>query len=620
MKAKIILCCMAALALCLAASAQNLKPAKDKQTKKYGYQDKQKNWVIPATFDDAKRFDDDGCAMVKMGDAWGLIDGEGNWLLEALYDDIGKFDKNGLCELKIKVGKTKFYGVADRSGRVLLPVEYRSVEIPKKGGCILASCEMLEPGYAAEPVWGVYDMQGREVFAPQFLSEPSYSEGTVIAKAASGLYGVGDMDSHVLLPFDFLAISRSRNGFRTLAKDFTQTTYTAEGYRAESFTQPGAVIPYDPMDDIIRAAAWHSGCIGRRLYANQVRAVEIQPGYVGRRALCRETDINWGYGRFLRLEPFVTEEEDPDAMVFPAEGKFYTLKAMLYEPDGTLVGEVADKGYLEAECTEGVIYKAGGVESWLILADPNSLALPSYSLNLSGVRDIMHDNVYNGLGLRSYDVEHLDNVRNYARRCIDIIEGENVGVCSYLPPVVDMQDARRMRDAMRGDIFYHPFRMGEVVNCKVRTHGEDVEVELSEGLVCRFENHFSDPYYSFSGDEVVYWGPHNARTVQVSLEPTYSSDAMEDGSGKHWDIVLSLHEEDGSWLRTLAKAPFADYAQNGIVVFRGLDIALIGPGAPSDRPENRHIIKLGKAQPLPHTLSALEAFSARPPQPPYRPR
>ena len=612
MKAKIILC-VAALALCLAASAQNIKPAKDKQTKKYGYQDKQKNWVIPPSFDDAKRFDDDGCAMVKMGEAWGLIDQEGNWILEALYDDIGKFDKNGLCELKIKVGKTKRYGVADRSGNVLLPVEFRSVDILKKGGCILASQEILEPGYAGDPVWGVYDMRGNEVFAPQFLTEPTYSDGTLVAKAASGLLGVVDMDGRVLLPFDFLAISRYRNGYRTLGRDFTQTTYTAEIFRAESFTQPGAVIPYDPMDDPVRAAAWNNGCIGKRLYANQVRTVEIQSGFLGRRAVCGETDINWGYGRFLRLEPFVTEENDPDAMASPYGGQKYTLKAMLYEADGLLVGEVTDKGYLEAECTEGVIYMAGGVESWLILSDPNSLALPSYSLNLSGLRTLTHDNIYNGLGLRTYDLENLENVRNFARRNIAIIEGDNMGICSYVPPVVDLQDARRMRDVMRGDIFYHAFRMDEVANCKVRTRNEEVEVELSEGLVCRFENHFSDPYYSFSGDEVIYWGPHNARTVHVSLEPTYSSDALDDGNGKHWSIVLNLHEEDGSWLRTLAKAPFADYAQNGIVVFKGLEIALIGPGAPMERPEGRRTIKLGNAQPLPHTIAALEAFSSRPP-------
>ena len=618
MKATKTLLSAAALALlCLGAMAQDLKPVKDRQTKKYGYQDKQKNWVIPPSYDDANRFDDDGCALVKVDGLRGLIDKEGNWVLEPLYDDIGKFDKNGVCELKVKEGKTKWYGVANRSGRILLPVVYHSVDIFHKGGCIMASREILDPGLIGDPLWGVYDFEGNELFAPQFLSQPSLSDGILIGKDTTGLYGAGNLAGAQLLPFQYLAVSRYGKGFHTLGTDFSQVSYTAEGYKAESFHQPGAVIPYYPMGDKVRAAVWNGGCIGTRLYPNQIRSVEIQSGYSSRMALCRETDIDWGYGRFLRLEPFVTDAQDPDAMVWQAGGKAYTLKAMLYEADGTLVGELTDEGYLEAECEEGVIYRAGGLESWLILADPNSLALPSYSLNLRSFRTLSHDTVYDGLGIRAYDLESLDKVRNFARRRVEIIEGENLGVCSYLPPVVDMQDARRMRDVMRPEIFFHAFHMGEVVNCKVRERAEELEVELSEQLVCRFENHFSDPYYNFEGDELIYWGPHNARSVRVTLEPTYSKEALADVNGKFWTLVLSLHEEDGTWLRTLARAPFADFAQNGLLVFEGLGIALLAPDAPQGRPEGRRVVKMAKPQPLPHTVEALEAFRLHPP---HRPR
>lgn len=620
MRIKVVLC-FAALALCLAASAQNPKPAKDKQTKKYGYQDKQKNWVIPPTFDDADKFDDEGCAQVKLDGRQGLIDLEGNWLLEPLYDDIGKFDKYGLAELKIKEGKVKLYGLADRSGTIILPVQFRDIKIHGKSGCLMASMYLDEPGLAGYPLWGVYDMQGGEIFAPQFLAEPSVSDGTLIAKDITGMIGVADLDGQMLLPFDFLAVSRYRDGFRTLDKNFTQATYTASLNKAESFPQPGAVIPYDPMDDKIRAAAWRSGCIGERLYPNQIRAVTVQPGTGMRRALCAETDIDWGLGRFLRLEPFETEENDETAMAYPEEGKYYTLKAMLYEADGSLVGEVTDKGFLEAECAEGVIYRAGGLETWLILRDPNSLAIPSYSMNLTGYRALSHESVYDGLGLRSSDLQELYNVRTYANHLIEIIEGENVGITSYLQPVIDLQEARRMRDIMRPEIFHHDFHMGEVVNCKVRDQGEFVDVELSDQLVCHFEDRFQDPYYRFYGDEIIYWGPHNGRSVRLSLEPSVSRDATLDDyveRGKTWSLVLSLYEEDGTWLRTLAVAPFADYCQDGIMVFRGLDIALLAPAvAAKTTPDGVRVVKMEKALMLPHTISALETFRTRPP---VRPR
>ena len=602
MMKKIFLLAAALLAFTLAASAQDLKPVKDKASKKYGYQDKQKNWVIPPTYDDAKRFDD-GFAIVKMSGREGLINTEGQWILQPLYDDIGKFDRNGLCELKIKEGGIKLHGIADWSGNLVLPVEHIAVDIPRNANCILASRYVDTPGLTGAPLWGVYTLRGEEIYSPQFLSQPSFSGGSFIAKGVSGLYGVADLKGRTLLPFDYLALTRNSGSFLTLDRTFNG--------------HPGAILAYDPMGDPVRAAAWNKGCIGIPLYPNQVRIVSIQSGYSYRRAACREADIDWGRGRFLRLEPFEVENGGATAMAWPEGGKYYTLKAMLYEADGTPVGEVTDCGYLEAECAEGVVYSAGGLESWLILRDPNTLSLPSFTLNLTDYHTRLHDTVYNGLGIRAYDVNQMTNVREYANRNVDIIKGDNVGVTSYLPPVLDMEVARQMRDAMRPEIFHHAFRMGEVVNCKLRTQGEDQEVELSEQLVCHFGNRFQDPYFYFTGDEVIYWGPHNARTVRLSLEPS-SSSAMADASGKHWTLVLSMYEEDGSWLRTLARAPYADFAQGGVLVFDGLGIALLSPYALKgpQRPDAPRIVKIHNAQPLPHLISALEAFQVRPPAPP----
>ena len=161
MKWKRFLSCLLALSVVLAASAQDLKPVKDKQTKKFGYQAKDKSWVIPPQFDGAKRFVD-GYAEVEMDGLKGLIDANGDWVLEAAYDRIDKFDKNGLCELMRKEGKTRLHGVADRSGRIVIPVECRSVNVPRKGGYITAErlgIALLAPdsGFPSRPE---YDRSG----------------------------------------------------------------------------------------------------------------------------------------------------------------------------------------------------------------------------------------------------------------------------------------------------------------------------------------------------------------------------------------------------------------------------------------------------------------------------
>ena len=116
MKARIVFACVAAICLALTASAQDLKPVKDRVSKKFGYQDKSKNWVIEPSFDAAKRFID-GYAIVEVQGLEGMIDQSGAWVLKPDYNSIGKFDKLGLCELMNKYDHTRYYGLADRSGR-----------------------------------------------------------------------------------------------------------------------------------------------------------------------------------------------------------------------------------------------------------------------------------------------------------------------------------------------------------------------------------------------------------------------------------------------------------------------------------------------------------------------
>ena len=602
MKSKAFILCLLAVLLALPAAAQDLKPVRDKQTRKYGYQAKDKTWVIEPRFDDATRFKN-GFAEVTIDGRKGLIDTEGTMILPAEYDDIKKFDKNGLCEIIRKEGKTKLHGVADQSGRIIVPAECHSIHIPKNGGLIMAQRESDDELLAGTLLWGVYDMDGTEIFPPQFVSSPSFSDGTGIAESIyTGLKGVVSDTGETLLPFEYLAIVHSGSRFRTLGTDFTLTTWDASLRRSEVFHQPGSVIPYDPMDDPVRAAAWHSGPVGQRLHRNQVKLLEMRSGRSG---LCRDLRIDWGYDRFVRLEPFVDQTGVEGAMADPVGGNNYTLKALLYEADGTLVEEIARWGWLEAQCNEGTVYVAEGRDRWLVLKDPNALASPSFSLTLIGYRTLDNSDVIGGLGLNSSDLERLWNLDRFNRRRIAIIEGDNIGVTSYLPPETALSDVRKERDAMRDPIFQLPFQMGDVVSCAVRTRKEEVEVELSDDLTLRFDDSFSDPHYSMSGEETIFWGPNNARTVRLGLKRvSRSSDATADdvhGTGESYLVVLSLYEEDGSWLRNLAEAPAVDFIQDGILVFERQHIALVAP-----RHDAVRTIRIPAAARLPRTLSALE--------------
>jgi hypothetical protein len=574
--------CGLALVFSFNAAAQNLKPAKDKATKKYGYKDG-KNWVIAPSFDDAKKFKD-GFAEVEIGGHVGVINESGELVLPAIYDNVSKFDRNGYCEVMQKSGSTKLYGIVDNTGRTVIPVEAKGVEADRGGKYMYAKYAVSVPGFNTCDLWGVYDLNGQEIFEPQFSYTPSFYEKEVaIAKSGvTGLYGMIDGNGEVRKPFKFLDIRLFSGGFKALGTDLTHYVWSLDLRDSQSLRQPGAIKPYDPMDDPVRVAAWHRGPIGRRLYSNVLRKFELHNGFRGTQAACTMLPLNWGFGRFVRLEPCEVSGGTPEAMRFGSGNSWYTLKAILYEPDGTYVEEVCSRGWIEALCDEGAIYNADGREKWLVLADPNALALPAVTMNITGYRPVNHDDVYQGLDITIADISKLRGVYEFANRCKRIYEAENVGVSSYIPRIPSERQAKAEFMAEKAPIFHYRFHMGEVVNCKVARKDGVPEIRLSPDLTCIYKDKIEDPSYTLEeGPEVIFWGPNNARTVKLSLEAKprsdkYTADDVH-GTDYSYSLALNMYEEDGRWLRTLAVAPWADFVKDGIIVFERLGVAMISP-------------------------------------------
>lgn len=572
-----LLFCACAMLLSLAASAQGMKPVKDKATKKYGYQAKGKVWVIEPQFDAAAKFDKNGMAEVKVNGRTGIIDGQGTFIIPAEYDNISKFDKFGYCELMQKSGSVKYRGIADLTGRIVLPLEFRDVAVSRDGRLFFGEKDAPVAGFGYERLWGIYNAAGQEIFAPQFYIRPSFNDGYAIATdGVKRLKGIICEDGTVPVPFEYLAITRSSGSYKCLATDFTRVFFSGDLRDKQVFRQTGAVIPYDPQGDPVRAAAYRCGPVGVRFHENSLKLMELRRDFLGATVLCADLPIEWGYGRFVRFEPFAVQPGTTGSMSFSNQ-KSYVLKALLYEADGSLVKTVSNYGYFEAECAQGLIYVAADGQRWLAMADINAPGTRAYTLPLTGYRELIHTDVCHGLGIDPNAVSKLNNHTDFVNRCMDIIEAENVGITSYLPIVQDGAFAYAERDASRGMIFHRPFHMGEVVNCSVKRSEGGAEVKLLPELVCHFVDKLDDPYYKMEGDELIYWGPNNARTVGLSLIASKRGGTQDDvhSTGLAFDLVLSLYEEDGRWMRTLAIMPFADYVGHGMIVFEGPGIALL---------------------------------------------
>lgn len=619
MKVKAIVALAAALCVTLVAPAQDFKPVKDKDSKKFGYQDKSKNWVISPQFDKAKRFID-GYAIVEVQGLEGLIGTNGEWVLKPEYNSIGKFDKLGLCELMVKVDRTKFYGLADASGRIVLPPVYQSVSVSKSEEIITA--RGIDPDNGVnEPLWGVYSISGEEIFSPQFTYSPSFRKGVASATSGfNGRTGLIDIAGNVLLPFENLAVSSSFGDWQALTTDFSIRTYDSRLNVKEELRSPGSILPYDTFGDDVRAAAWHCGCIGKRLHYNNVRAVQISRNTVGRTASMSYLPLDWGYCRFIRLEPEIDTKDHPGRMEHPYTGQPYTLRALLYEADGSYIGIVSDWGWLEAEFPGGWIYNSEGNQKWIIFEDPNyPVRQRGNVIDLPAYNPIDGGDVISGLCLSNYDLKRMQTPSYRAKREQEIIEGENVGITSYLPHPAPRgrEESRVIKETMRSPMFRHSYYLGDVVNCELRSSGDDVEIHLSDRLICHFIDKFPDLSFDMEGDEEIFWGPNNSRTVALDLEPAdhSGSEFIEDDiydSKRKFKIVINMYEEDGSFLRTLGEAPCIDFMEDGIIVFERLGIALINRGRGFHDPSRR--IKIPKAARLIPRLSVLQGQKTEPGQ------
>lgn len=601
--------------MCAAASAQDLKPVKDKSTKKFGYQAKDKSWVIQPSFDKAQKFTD-GHAMVTVDGLEGLINSDGAWILKPEFTNIGKFDKQGMCEVTVKEGKTKYYGVADTEGRMILPPDCASISFSRSENLIMARREASD---GSGMHWGIYDYGGEEVFAPQFSSAPSFSRGMGVAKSAyTGLAGLISTGGEVLLPFEYMAITESGSIREALTTDFTIESYDQRMKKTGELRSPGAIIPYETAGDNVRIAAWHAGPIGVKLHQNNVCAANLSKDASGRIAICNDIGLNWGYSRFIRLEPEIDTDRHPGSMENPLTGELYTLRAIMYEANGSYVGVVSDWGWLEGEFSGGFIYNAEGGDMWLIQDGVNARTpRPGSTIKLRSWQPVDHSNVISGLLLASADLNRLENLSSRASRIKDILEAENVGVNSYLPrPEPGWRVRRQIEDAMRNPIFRHPFHMGDVVNCKVSKRGDEMEIRLADGLVCEFEDRFDSPYFRMDGKEEIYWGPRGRRTVQLCLEEAERGTAsmendLQEGASP-LQVVIMLFTEDGRYLRTLGVAPAPDFIHDGVIVFEDLGIALVDRMAGPRGTVPETVFRVPADSRLPRKLSALDIKARRP--------
>jgi hypothetical protein len=188
-----------------------LFPAPIKQVggTKWGYIDAKGKFVLPAIYDEARDFHENGLAIVRSGDQSGVIDSKGYFIVKPKYDTIQPFSE-GRAIVNDRQG-TK---VIDESGKEITEKAY-SVIIPDyKEGRVAAAIEDEHGQYE----YGYLNKRGKEVIPLIYVSTSDFKDGKAIVKTKEGTFQLIDLTGKVLKSFPYAFVGHYCQGLLAFKK------------------------------------------------------------------------------------------------------------------------------------------------------------------------------------------------------------------------------------------------------------------------------------------------------------------------------------------------------------------------------------------------------------------
>lgn len=565
MRKTLVTILLAAL-VCLPAAAQTLKPVKDKETKLFGYQDESKNWVIAPQFNNAKKF------------------------------------HGPVAEVMVKEDRNKLWGVIDEEGNFVIPIDCEDVSIVEKQALIMANryFELQDPGRYTNTdlyAWGVYDVSGNEIWAPQFDSKPSFNrDGCAIVKdKATRKVGVVSTDGEFVIDMVNFGISYSGTGYEVLGPNLDVYQYgnTSNLSRSRNSLFLGAVpctIPYNTDGDDIKAAAYGHRMIGERLTANTVFCMDVEPQ--GRTPVTLDNirtadgmNIDWGRysDRFVRLELEYAQEDSQFAVPDSKTGVLYTVAANIYEPGGEFIECLSPEGLLYADLTQGIAYKTSSGQYWFIAGDPNwPYDLRRTTLNVNNIIDC--SNVEDMVGLSASEKNDLCNFWRSGRRHQEVELADIGALQSYrMPEEISNSEAARYQDRLANNysFLFRRYHIGQLyqissyhpgkTECSVRISESQPRAKLRLEYPTGFSYELNDPvFWGVKGDRYIKIVPIPKRYV---VTPALSDGIVDDRPDCKFLITFEfrLYEQDGTFVQTLGTARDIWFGDEDIIGFKGID-------------------------------------------------
>lgn len=177
----------------------------------FGYMDRNGSWIIPAQFQEIRKFND-GLAAVMSSGAWGFVSRSGQMVFPAEFDHVSDFFR-GLAIVR-KQGK---FHLVDKNGGFLLEKGYDKISLVPDNYFLIEE----------EGKMGLVAPDGNLLFEPKF-DELRREQADRILVRIGDKYGVATESGDYLLPIYYQQILFDQANNRVLARDDYQFVQVPE--------------------------------------------------------------------------------------------------------------------------------------------------------------------------------------------------------------------------------------------------------------------------------------------------------------------------------------------------------------------------------------------------------
>ena len=175
---------------------------------KWGYINEKGIFVLPAKYEMARDFQENGLAIVQFNNLTGIINSDGYFIVNPKYDTISPFSEG-----RTMVIDSEGFKVIDESGKVITSKAYSFIDDYQEGRAVVANTN--EHG---DYLYGYLNRRGNEVIALSYESASDFQNGKALVKIKEGSYALIDLTGKVLKSYPYEMVDDYGEGMLAFRK------------------------------------------------------------------------------------------------------------------------------------------------------------------------------------------------------------------------------------------------------------------------------------------------------------------------------------------------------------------------------------------------------------------